>query len=78
MTTTPKSPARRPHDSEAVPTPAQVKASRAASALTQTQAAELIGATLRTWQCWEGGQRKMPPAKWELWKIKGLRTREST
>lgn len=44
--------------------PALVRAARRGAGLTQTQAAALIGATLRTWQEWEGGRRNMPPAKW--------------
>lgn len=51
------------------PTPEQVQAARAAAKLTQTQAGELIFCTLRAWQDWEGGQRRMHPAFWELWHI---------
>lgn len=39
---------------------------RLAAGLTQTQAAQLIGATMRAWQEWEGGRRNMPPAKFAL------------
>ena len=39
---------------------------RLASGLTQTQAAMLIGATMRAWQEWEGGRRNMPAAKFAL------------
>lgn len=39
---------------------------RKAAGLTQTAAAQLIGATLRTWQDWEGGRRNMPHAKYAL------------
>lgn len=52
------------------PTPETIKAAREKAGLTQKEAGELIGAALRTWQDWEGGQRKMPLAKWELWLIK--------
>ncbi|MFT6324985.1 MAG: DNA (cytosine-5)-methyltransferase 1 [Halieaceae bacterium] len=37
---------------------------------TQTQAAEVIHVSQRTWQQWELSQRKMHPAFWELFKIK--------
>lgn len=42
---------------------------RRAAGLTQEQAAKVIGATRRAWQCWEGGQRNMPPAKLQLFEI---------
>jgi DNA-binding transcriptional regulator YiaG len=45
------------------------RAARKAAKLTQSQAAALIGAKLRTWQEWEGGRRNMPPAKWALFAI---------
>lgn len=42
------------------------RAARLSAGLTQTQAAGLIGATLRAWQEWEGDRRNMPPAKYAL------------
>lgn len=50
--------------------PNKIKEARESAGLTQTQAAELIGAKLRTWQDWEYGKRNMPLAKWELFNIK--------
>lgn len=50
------------------PTSSQVLAARQAAGLTQTAAAALIGKTLRAWQYWEAGQRKMDPALWKYWK----------
>jgi DNA-binding transcriptional regulator YiaG len=50
-------------------TPQQIVAARKASGLTQTQAAVMIGGTLRAWQEWEGGRRNMPPAKYNLFLI---------
>ena len=50
-------------------TPQQIVACRKASGLTQTQAAVMIGGTLRAWQEWEGGRRNMPPAKYNLFLI---------
>ncbi len=38
--------------------------------LTQTQAGELLGSGLPTWQSWEYGTRVMPLAKFELFLIK--------
>lgn len=52
------------------PAPDAVKAARAAVGLTQTQAAALIYCTLRGWQDWEGGQRAMHPAFFELFLLK--------
>jgi DNA-binding transcriptional regulator YiaG len=52
------------------PTPEIIRKTRDKAKLTQSQAGELIGAPLRTWQDWEYGKRNMPPAKWELFQIK--------
>jgi putative transcriptional regulator len=56
------------------PTPAEIRAAREAAELTQEQAAELIHATLRTWQNWEaeGGEesRRMHPGLFELFQLK--------
>lgn len=54
------------------PTPEEVRATRLAAGLTQAQAAESIGAALKTWQCWEsttGEARNMPHAKLRLFKL---------
>ena len=37
---------------------------------TQKEAAELVHVTLRAWQLWEAGERKMPAGIWELCVIK--------
>lgn len=52
------------------PTPAAIRAARAAAGLTQTQAAALIYCTLRGWQDWEAGKRAMHPAFFELFLLK--------
>ena len=52
------------------PTPAEVRKAREKAGLTQAEAGELIGASMRAWQNWEYGKRNMPAAKWELWLIK--------
>jgi DNA-binding transcriptional regulator YiaG len=41
------------------PSKHQVKKARLASGLTQTQAAAIIGYSMRAWQDWESGARKM-------------------
>jgi DNA (cytosine-5)-methyltransferase 1 len=56
------------------PTPEEIRAGRESAGLTQREAARLIHCTERGWQDWEGGQRKMHPAFWELFRIKLTRT----
>lgn len=52
------------------PRPSDIRAWREAHDLTQTQAAVLVHTTLRAWQQWEHGDRRMHPAMWELAQIK--------
>lgn len=52
------------------PTPAEIRALRESLGLSQTAAAALIHCTLRAWQEWEAGNRRMHPAMWELLRIK--------
>lgn len=57
------------------PKPSEIAALRITAGLTQTQAADLLHATLRTFQQWEAApesstNRKMHPAFWELFRIK--------
>lgn len=55
------------------PSPTEIKAAREAAALTQSEAATLVHAGLKTWQNWEsetGENRKIPLAAWELFLIK--------
>ena len=47
------------------PKPEQIRKMRQLHVLTQTEAAELVYSTLRAWQQWEGGQRRMHPAIWQ-------------
>ena len=58
------------------PDPAEVAAARLEAGQTQTEAAAVIYCTLRAWQDWEGGQRRMHPAFWELWLLKTRRRRD--
>lgn len=52
------------------PDPAAIRAVREKAGLTQTAAGALIYVSLRGWQEWEAGTRKMHPAFWELFKLK--------
>lgn len=67
----PKHPNRSRGDNPARnPTPAEVRAAREAAGLSQTAAARVIYCTLRGWQEWEAGNRRMHPAFWELFRNK--------
>ncbi len=46
------------------PKPGEIRRLRESFGLSQTQAAELVYSTLRSWQNWEGGQAGMHPAIW--------------
>jgi DNA-binding XRE family transcriptional regulator len=52
------------------PTPKLIKSARLAMGYTQKEAAALVHVSLRAWQLWEAGDRKMPAAAWELCVIK--------
>lgn len=55
------------------PAPNEIKAAREAAGLTQTEAAALVHAGLKTWQNWESEtseNRKISLAAWELFLIK--------
>ena len=54
----------------ASPTPNAICTLRASLEITQQEAAESVHVTLRAWQMWEAGQRKMPAGIWELCVIK--------
>lgn len=58
------------NDRPASPSPADIRAARAAAGLTQTEAARVIHSTLRAWQEWEAGNRQMHPGLWELFRLK--------
>lgn len=48
------------------PTPAQIKAARAAAGMTQAEAARYLDYSLRAVVEWEGGRRKMRPAVYDV------------
>lgn len=52
------------------PEPDDIRAARTAAGLTQTEAGDVVHASLRTWQQWEAGDRKMHPGLFELFKLK--------
>jgi len=52
------------------PTSKLIKSARLAMGYTQKEAAALVHVSLRAWQLWEAGDRKMPAAAWELCVIK--------
>jgi DNA (cytosine-5)-methyltransferase 1 len=55
------------------PAPKDIRTARVAAGLTQTEAAALVHAGLKTWQNWEsetGEGRKIPLASWDLFLIK--------
>lgn len=52
------------------PTPPEIIELRHSYDLTQSEAAELVYAGLRTWQDWESGERRMHPGLWALFQIK--------
>ena len=49
--------------------PQALAEARARTGLSQTEAARLVGARLRTWQHWEAGDRSVPLTAIELWCI---------
>jgi putative transcriptional regulator len=66
----PNHPNRGPKGPSSNPAPANIRSAREAAGLTQTQAAELVHGTLRTWQQWEAGDRRMHAGLWELFRLK--------
>lgn len=66
----PSHPNRSPKGPSANPAPEVIRSTREAAGLTQTAAAALIHSTLRAWQEWEAGNRRMHPGLWELFQIK--------
>lgn len=63
-------PNRGPRGPASNPAPADIRAARESAGMTQTQAAQLIYSTMRAWQEWEAGNRRMHPGLWELFRIK--------
>lgn len=59
-----------PTSSKASPTPDAVRSARQTAGLSQGEAAALLYKSLRVWQMWEAGDRRMDPAFWELFCLK--------
>ncbi len=66
-------PNRGPKGPASNPSPGAIRSAREAAGLTQTEAASLIYCTLRGWQEWEAGNRRMHPAMWELFRMKAVK-----
>ncbi len=52
------------------PTTEEIRSARQSAGLTQTQAAALIHGTMRAWQEYEAGNRRLHPGLWELFQRK--------
>lgn len=63
-------PNRGPKGPASNPAPEEIKAARAAAGLTQTQAAAVVYSSIKAWQTWEDGTRRMHPGLWELFNVK--------
>lgn len=68
-------PRRRPRGGTAPP-PELLRKLRDGALLTQTQAAALVYAKLKTWQAWEHGTRRMPLAAMELFVLSLIAPRQ--
>lgn len=60
----------RPDAAGSNPSPEEIRAARDALGLTLKEAAALIYCSLRAWQDWESGERRMHPASWDLFRIR--------
>lgn len=63
-------PNRGPKGPFSNPAPSEIIDGREAAGLTQTQAAHLVHGSLRAWQQWERGDRRMHAGLWELFRLK--------
>jgi len=52
------------------PTPDEVRATREAVGLSQTDAAALIDQTRASWARYEDGTRALNPILWQVWRIR--------
>lgn len=60
----------RSGDEGANPTPDEIRDARMAASLSQSQAAALIDGTMRGWQGYEAGERRMHPGLWRLFRAR--------
>jgi len=56
--------------SQSNPDPFDIRKARADAGITQAVAAGMLHTSIRAYQQWEAGDRKMHPAFWELFTIK--------
>lgn len=61
---------KRPDAAGRNPEPAEIQEARLAFGYTQTEAGALVYCTLRAWQDWESGERRMHPATWDLFRMR--------
>lgn len=66
MVNHPNRPDRRTQGKGANPTPDDIRRGREWCGLTIRAAAEVVYASPRAWEDWEGGLRRMHPGLWEL------------
>jgi putative transcriptional regulator len=52
------------------PKPAEIRDVRLEHDLSQSDAAKLVDGTLRTWQAWEAGERRMHLGFWRLFRAR--------
>ena len=52
------------------PTTVEIRDARIAADVTQAQAADYVRTSIRAWQQWEAGDRRMHPAFFELFQLK--------
>ena len=69
-------PNRWPKGPASNPAPEAIRAAREETGLTQTDAAALVYGSLRAWQQWEAGDRRMHPAVWDLFRARTLSAHE--
>lgn len=65
-------PNRGPKGPASNPAPETIRAAREAAGMTQTESALLVHASLRAWQQWEAGDRRMHPGLWSLFRIRSM------
>ena len=61
-------PGRKP--GSAHPDPELIRETRGGVCQTQAQAAAVVHATVRTWQDWEAGRRRMPLVAWQVYLLR--------
>ena len=61
---------KRPDAAGANPSPEEIRAARDALGLTLKAAGAIVYCSLRAWQDWESGERRMHPATWDLFRIR--------